>query len=147
MQISSFSVWLCESELAPSFSWRKGLPGSRDGYPAGATPRHAVIRMETDCGKSAWVTASTGELAFDLVRRRFHLFLGQNPLMTEDLWHQVWEVDRIEEIHIKVFGLLDLLAWDLKSRLCELPVHQLLGGNATTVQAYASTVTFPTIED
>lgn len=147
MRISSFSVWLCKSELPPTFSWRKGLPSSRDGFPAGTTPRHAVIRMETDCCKSAWVTSPTGELAFDLVRRRFHLFLGQNPLMTEDLWHQVWEVDRIEEIHIKVFGLLDLLAWDLKSRLSELPVHQLLGGNATTLQAYASTVTFPTIED
>lgn len=147
MQISSFSVWLCKSELPPAFSWRKGLPGSRDGFPTGATPRHAVIRLETDCGQDAWATSAPGELAFDLVRRRFHLFLGQNPLMTEDLWHRVWEVDRVEEIQIRVFGLLDHLAWDLKSRVSGLPVHQLLGGNTTKVPAYASTVTFPNLED
>ena len=146
MEIESFTVWLCEGQHPPEFSWRNRLPGSRDGYPKGSMPRHSVIRLATRCGKEAWVRSDNGELAFDLVRRRFQLFLGKNPMLTEDLWQCVWEVDRLEKISIRVFGLLDLLAWDLKSRVSRLPVYQLLGGNDSAIPVYASTVTFETLD-
>ena len=39
--------------------------------------------------------------------------IGENPLLTERLWHLMWEVDRIEEIHMRALGMLDVLAWDV----------------------------------
>ena len=40
------------------------------------------------------------------------------------------------------FGLIDLLAWDLKSKKAGLPAYKLMGGNDPKIPAYASTVTW-----
>ena len=39
-------------------------------------------------------------------------------------------------------GLIDLLAWDLKSKKANLPAYKLMGGNDPKIPAYASTVTW-----
>lgn len=36
--------------------------------------------------------------------------------MTEHLWHLMWEIDRIEEIHMRALGMLDVPCWDVKSQ-------------------------------
>lgn len=147
MKIKFFDVWLCEGVLPLKFEWRHGLPNSWSGFPAGRKPRIAVICMTTDCGSVSWHQVDQGEMAYDLVRRRFHHFIGEDPTMTERLWHMMWEVDRIEEVNIRAFGILDMLAWDMKSRLAGMPVYKLLGGNSRKVQAYASTVTFANLAE
>jgi L-alanine-DL-glutamate epimerase-like enolase superfamily enzyme len=43
--------------------------------------------------------------------------------------------------------LVDLLAWDIKSRKAALPLYQLIGGNDRRVRAYASTVTWDTMDE
>jgi len=101
--------------------------------------------METDTGIMASLEIGRGEALLDLVARRYHTFLGENPLMSERLWALMWEIDRIEEVHMRALGLLDILCWDLKSQVAGMPIHQLLGGNVTKVPAYASTVTWPTL--
>lgn len=103
--------------------------------------------METDAGEFGAVKIRRGDGVADLVRRRFHHFIGENPLNTEKLWVKAWEVDRVEEINIGLLGLLDLLCWDLKSKVAGLPIYQLLGGHDPVVPAYASTVTWPTLDD
>ncbi len=42
--------------------------------------------------------------------------MQRNPLLTEDLWTKIWELDRLEEMQLHSLGLIDLLAWDIKSR-------------------------------
>ena len=37
------------------------------------------------------------------------------------------------------FGLIDLLAWDLKSKKPNLPAYKLMGGNDPKIPAYAAT--------
>jgi L-alanine-DL-glutamate epimerase-like enolase superfamily enzyme len=59
----------------------------------------------------------------------------------------VWEIDRIEETLMAHLGLVDLLAWDIKSRKAGMPLWQLLGGHSTKVPAYASTVTWDTMAE
>ena len=49
--------------------------------------------------------------------------------MTERLWTKMWEIDRIEETKMAHLGLIDLLAWDLKSKKANLPAYKLMGGN------------------
>ncbi len=147
MKITGFVAWLYESKRGPSFYWRKGLPHSHDDLPRGSGPRNCVIRMETDEGLFGALDFYRGEVAFDLVRRRYSAFIGENPIHTERMWHLMWEVDRMEEIQMRCFGLLDTLCWDVKSQLAKMPIHELLGGNKTKVPAYASTVTWNTLDE
>lgn len=147
MKITGFSAWLIEVDRGPAFIWRNGLPGSHGDIPKGARPRKAVVRMETDAGLSGVVEFARGDAVIDLVRRRFHHFIGENPLLTERMWHLIWEVDRVEEINMRLLGALDLLCWDVKSQAAGMPIYQMLGGHDRVVPAYASTVTWPTLEE
>jgi len=62
-----------------------------------------------------------GDAVLDLLRRRFWWFLGENPLLTERMFHLMWEIDRIEEVHMRVLGMLDMLCWDVKSKRPRCP--------------------------
>jgi L-alanine-DL-glutamate epimerase-like enolase superfamily enzyme len=59
----------------------------------------------------------------------------------------VWELDRIHELPLPTFGLIDTALWDLAGRAQDLPTWQVLGGYRTSIPAYASTSTFGSIEE
>jgi L-alanine-DL-glutamate epimerase-like enolase superfamily enzyme len=59
----------------------------------------------------------------------------------------IWEIDRVEEIHMRALGMLDILCWDVKSQHAKMPIYQMLGGDDRVVPAYASTVTWPTMDE
>ncbi len=147
MKITGFTAWLVENDPGPEFIWRDGLPGSWDDIPPGKKPKKAVVRMETDSGLVASYETVRGEAVVDLVERRYHEFIGENPLLTERIWRLIWEIDRVEEIHMRHLGILDMLCWDIKSQHAKLPIYQMLGGDDRVVAAYASTVTWPTMEE
>lgn len=147
MQITGFTVWLVDTDPGPKFSWRDGLPGSHGDVPAGTKLCKAVIRMETDSGLSGALEMNRGQGFFDMVLRRYHRFIGENPLLTERMWNLMWEIDRVEELNMRWLGALDVLCWDVKSQLAKMPLYQLLGGNDRVIPAYASTVTWQTMEE
>jgi L-alanine-DL-glutamate epimerase-like enolase superfamily enzyme len=147
MKITGFTGWLVECEPGPKFIWRDGIPGSHGDIPRGSRPHRAIIRLETDTGIFGAVAMDRGEAVLDLVRRRYHEFIGENPLLTERLWRMIWEIDRIEEIQMRALGLLDILCWDVKSQHARMPIYQMLGGDDRVVPAYASTVTWPTMAE
>jgi L-alanine-DL-glutamate epimerase-like enolase superfamily enzyme len=148
MKITDIRCYVVEDEhpVYP-FRWRKGLPGSGDGTPASERPKWAILRMDTDEGIIGATKIADGEAVASLTRRRLKSFAGENPLMTERLWTLMWEIDRIEEVRMAHLGLIDLLAWDVKAKKAGLPLYQLLGGNEAKVRAYASTVTWDTMEE
>lgn len=132
-----------EENDGPTYAWRDGLPGGpSDGTPQGRTPRVAYIRLDTDAGITGSLQMPRGNAVADTILRRYKPLIGENVLLTEHLWKKIWEIDRIEEFQINQFGMLDLLAWDVKSKLSGLPLHQLLGGYNPIVRAYASTATY-----
>lgn len=147
MKVTGITCWVVEHEPMPAFSWREGLPSTASDSPVGILPRKAIIRMDTDSGHYGSTELGRGDGVADVVRRCFQRFIGADPLMTENMWHLMWETDRIEEFPVHVTGALDLLCWDIKSKVAGLPVHQLVGGNRTVVPAYASTVTWPALRD
>ena len=147
MKITGFTAWLVEHEPGPKFIWRDGIPGSHGDIPHGSKPRKAVIRMETDSGLEGVIELGRGDAVIDLVRRRFHEFIGENPLLTERMWRLVWEIDRIEELPMRMLGVVDMLCWDIKSKHAGMPIYQMLGGDDRVVPAYASTVTWPTMDE
>ncbi|GGI08685.1 enolase C-terminal domain-like protein [Egicoccus halophilus] len=125
----------------PQFVWRRGMPGS------GEISEVTVLSLHTDDGHVGYGTVSRGVIGQDLIERRFKdIALGADPLLKERLWHEVWEVDRVEEIPLYAHGVLDIALWDLTAKLAGRPLYELLGGAQRRVTAYASTATYPSIE-
>ncbi|WP_421724669.1 enolase C-terminal domain-like protein [Bauldia sp.] len=149
MKITDIKCYVLEEpHPLPHFRWRAGLPGSGDGTPLDQLVRTAVLRMDTDAGITGWWhEGRRGDMVADLVRRRLKSLIGSNPLLTEQLWQRVWEIDRVEEIHMGLLGIVDLMAWDIKSKRAGMPVYQMLGGIDPKIPAYASTVTWETMDE
>lgn len=150
MRITDIRCWLIEKDHPTHpFRWRAGLPGSGDGTPANRKPLGAVVRMDTDTGVFGAVEIDAsqggGPAALSMVARRLKSLIGEDPTCTERLWHLIWELDRIDEFPMRLLGLVDQLAWDIKSKAAAMPLWQMLGGNSPIVPAYASTVTWDTM--
>jgi L-alanine-DL-glutamate epimerase-like enolase superfamily enzyme len=140
--ITEVQVELKEKPAQPVFRWRKGLPGSEPASTMG------ILRIHTDEGVYGEAYVRRGLIAKDVVDRRIRAeLLGADPLMREWLWHRMWELDRIEEFPIYVLGLVDVALWDLAGKAAGLPVWKLLGGYREAIPAYASTVTYDTLEE
>ncbi|MCQ6273351.1 hypothetical protein M8J71_23190 [Pseudarthrobacter sp. R1] len=142
MKIIDVEVQLKDNPAWPGFQWRKGLPGSE---PASTS---AILRIHTDEGIYGEAHVRRGVIAKDIVDRRIRdELLGADPLMREFLWHRMWELDRVEEFPIYVLGLVDVALWDLAGKAAGLPVWKLLGGHREAIPAYASTVTYGSVEE
>jgi L-alanine-DL-glutamate epimerase-like enolase superfamily enzyme len=63
--------------------------------------------------------------------------LGRTPLEREALRHQIRSRTLIRAPQAQ--ALIDVALWDLTAKLAGLPLHQLLGGARTDIEAYAST--------
>lgn len=128
--------------LNPPFVWRKGLPGSD---PAG---EGGWLVIRTDDGVVGLGYSNRGAILEDLVDRRLRAeLMGQDPLAREYLWHRLWEIDRIERFPVHIMGVVDVAIWDIGAKAARLPLAQLLGSYRSSIPAYASTVTFGSIEE
>ncbi|MFE7712068.1 enolase C-terminal domain-like protein [Streptomyces sp. NPDC057486] len=142
MHITDVTIELVDLPAQPPFRWRSGLPGSEEPVVGG------ILRIHTDEGLIGEAHTRRGLIVADLVERRIRQdLIGRDPLLRELLWHRLWELDRIEEFPIYALGLVDIALWDLAGKAAKLPVHRLLGGYREALPAYASTVTFSTVEE
>lgn len=124
------------------YRWRAGVPGSDPFLEQG------LLRIVTDEGIDGWAETRYGRIAMDIIERRFKtMLMGEDPLLKERLWKRVWEIDRIEEIPLYLLGLVDVALWDIASKVAGIPLYKLMGGYRSSVPAYASTVTFQSIEE
>ena len=142
-RIVSVEVVLVQSPaISPPYVWRDGLPGS-DGPTVGAW---LVITVES--GMRGYAFTNRGAIFGDIVERRLRAELvGQDALARELLWHRIWEIDRIEQIPLHLFGLVDVALWDIGAKSAGVPLHKLLGSYRDAIPAYASTVTFRDIAE
>ncbi|MFH1086554.1 MAG: enolase C-terminal domain-like protein [Chloroflexota bacterium] len=149
MKITDIKCYVLPHTVAPArYHWRKGLTGDGDGTLVGQDTYGALIKVETDAGLIGHAYGGRGYALADVVRRRLKPgFVGRDPLLTEDLWWRIWELDRLEEFQVHQLGLLDIACWDIKSQAAGLPLHKLLGGNNARVPAQASTVTWDTMAE
>src|SRR3954449_4967597 len=144
MQIAAVDVDLIPlPPVSPPYAWRRGLRGSA---PARTT---AVLRITTEDGGGGeayheWSGPMLGDIVDRVLRDEL---VGQQAHRREWLWHRLWELDRTEEFPIWVFGIVDVALWDLEGRAFGVPVHRLLGTYRDSIPAYASTITFATVEE
>jgi L-alanine-DL-glutamate epimerase-like enolase superfamily enzyme len=142
MRITDVTVELVDLPAQPSFDWRKGLPGSEGPVTGG------ILRVYTDDGLVGEAPTRRGVIVADIVKRRIREdLLGRDALARELLWHRMWELDRIEEFPVYALGLVDVALWDIAAKAAGVPVHRLLGSYREALPAYASTVTFSSVEE
>jgi L-alanine-DL-glutamate epimerase-like enolase superfamily enzyme len=143
MKITSVEVVLVEEPAVdPPFRWRDGVPGSEPARVEG------WLVLRTDDGIVGYGHSIRGLILDDVVRRRLlPELLGADPLAREHLWHRLWELDRIEEFQIYIQGAVDTALWDIAAKAAGMPLHSLLGTFRTEIPAYASTVTYETVEE
>ena len=60
------------------------------------------------------------------------LLLGMDPRNVEDVWQFVyhWPYFRGGPVYAAACGAIDLALWDIKGKLADAPVYQLLGGRS-----------------
>jgi L-alanine-DL-glutamate epimerase-like enolase superfamily enzyme len=143
MKIVSVEVLLSdEPPVNPAFVWRRGLPGSEPARTTG------WLVITTDGGIRGYAQSNRGLILADLVDRRLRdELVGADPLRREWLWHRLWELDRIENFPTYVIGVVDDALWDIAGKLAGEPVHRLIGSFRDSIPAYASTVTYSSIEE
>jgi L-alanine-DL-glutamate epimerase-like enolase superfamily enzyme len=142
MKITAVETEIIETKVKHKYVWRKGLPGS------GESNISTRLTIKTDEGIDGVAYAARGPIFVDLVDRRLRgILIGQDPLLKEHLWHEAWEIDRIEELPIYALGVIDIALWDLTAKVAGLPLYKVIGGARDSIDCYASTVTFRDIPE
>lgn len=143
MKIVAVDVLLTrDAAVAPSFQWRRGLPGSEPERVSG------WLVVTTDEGIRGFAPCPRGMILDDLVDRRIRAeLIGADPMRREWLWHRMWELDRIESFPTYIMGVVDDALWDIAGKSAGEPVHRLIGNYRNAIPAYASTVTFGSVEE
>ena len=143
MKITGVDVVLVETPAyEPAFNWRHGLHGSA---PADVG---AWLVLRTDSDVVGLSFTNRGVILQDAVDRYLRTELvGQDPLAREFIWHRLWELDRMERYPVHLMAVIDTALWDIGGKAAGLPLHQLLGSYRSSIPAYASTVTFDSIEE
>src|SRR3954452_23953361 len=142
MRITGVEVEVREVPVKHVFRWRAGLPGS------GTTRIESRVEIQTDEGVTGVAYGDRGAIIVDLFERRLReMLVGRDPLLKEDLWERVWEIDRLEEMPIYFLGIADIALWDITAKVAGLPLYKVIGGYRDRIPAYASTVTFASTEE
>lgn len=144
MKITNIKCYITQHPVQhPGFHWRKGLWMGH--YEPGDTTFSVTIKVETDEGIVGHAEAGNAHAVAERVKRGYRpVYVGRNPLNTEDIWHTGWELHRVGYPEP---WLIEVACWDIKSQKAGLPLYQLLGGNNPRVPAYASTVTWDSLEE
>ncbi|MEC7881061.1 MAG: mandelate racemase/muconate lactonizing enzyme family protein [Chloroflexota bacterium] len=94
------------------------------------------IKIETDEGIYGWGEIGTGssvseKLMSTAVSEVAELFIGENPIDTERLWHKLFR--KFSYVGSKGFTTsliagFDIALWDIKGKYSNMPIYDLLGG-------------------
>lgn len=143
MKITGVDVVLVDTPAyEPAFNWRHGLHGSAPADVGG------WLVLHTDSDVVGLSFTNRGVILKDAVDRRLRTELvGQDPLAREFIWHRLWELDRMERYPVHLMAIVDIAIWDIGAKAAGMPLHQLLGSFRSSIPAYASTVTFDSIEE
>ncbi len=94
------------------------------------------VKIDTDEGIHGWGEIGTGssvseKLMSTAVNEVTELFIGENPMDTERLWHKLFR--KFSYVGSRGFTTsliagFDIALWDLKGKYSSMPIYDLLGG-------------------
>lgn len=85
-----------------------------------------IVEVETDSGHIGIGEGGT----IDMVKQLAEMLIGEDPFRIEHLWQHMFRSMFYPPGREKLHGLgaVDMALWDLKGKVLELPVYELLGG-------------------
>ncbi|WP_243065137.1 enolase C-terminal domain-like protein [Humibacter sp. RRB41] len=127
-------------------SAREPLRVAAGGRERPTTISRCYLRIETDDGAHGLygpIDELPARVVLDVYRE---LLMGQDALASSTIWDQLERVDRHSRhgLHKAAISAIDNTLWDLRGRVLDAPVWQLLGGGSRrSIPAYASMLGTP----
>jgi len=102
-----------------------------------ALANYVLVKIETNQpGLWGWgdctCTGSELGVAKFLEEHMVPGLMGRNPMQLEDLWQTLFFLPyyRSGSVHMSAISGIDMALWDIKGKVADLPVYELLGGRA-----------------
>ena len=129
-------------------------PGNRTVY---STADHStLVRITTECGATGWgecVAVVVPGVAGTIVRDFLGpMLIGRNPHDVVTIYEDMYDALRVRGFfggfYHDAIAAVDIALWDLRGKLLDLPVFQLLGARRhTQIPAYVSGLPRPKLEE
>ncbi|WNJ20582.1 mandelate racemase/muconate lactonizing enzyme family protein [Pontibacter sp. G13] len=140
MKIKSIESFIITDKLKESFYFSQWEYSER---------RICIVKITSDSGHVGWGEgygpAEVIKAGIDYLKP---FILGSNPLETETIWETMYRrtLDFARRgILVSALSAIDVALWDLKGKILEQPVYQLLGGKKRdTIIPYATGMYFST---
>ncbi|MDN4071893.1 galactonate dehydratase [Fictibacillus terranigra] len=98
-------------------------------------PRWLFLKIETDEGISGWgepIVEGKASTVETCVNELSHYFLGKDPRCIEDHWQVMYRGGfyRGGPVFMSAISGIEQALWDIKGKLYNMPVYEMLGGKA-----------------
>ncbi|MGX5856560.1 mandelate racemase/muconate lactonizing enzyme family protein [Dyadobacter jiangsuensis] len=138
MKIKSIESFILTDRLKEAFYFSQWEYSER---------RICIVKITSDTGHVGW---GEGYGPAGVIKAGVEFLtpfvVGQNPLLTETIWSTMYRrtLDFARRgILVSAISAIDVALWDLKGKILEQPVHQLLGGKKRdTIVPYATGLYF-----
>ena len=112
------------------------------------------VRVETNDGIHGLAEATTHDKPYTVaaaIEEMSDYFVGENPFDTEKLWLEMYRDEWFSKnvINTTVISAIDIACWDIKGKVLDRPVYDLLGGkvHGDRLRTYANGWYTETTED
>jgi D-galactarolactone cycloisomerase len=134
MKITEVHAHVLEAQLSQPFAYSRLWYHKRMSM---------IVEIVTDDGLVGWGECyGPAHINAAVVRELGQFLIGQDPLRSEYLWHELYARYRDHgQKGVVLQGLsgLDVALWDLKGKIFNQPIHRLMGGPVRDrVKAYAT---------
>ena len=110
--------------------------------PAAAPPSRIYMKILTDGGLEGFYGPHDQNVVDEVVKIRS--VVGMDPFAIDSLWESLVTGDnRYTGTYMFGVSAITNTLWDMKGKLCNLPVYRLLGGSRKVVDCYATTIGMP----
>lgn len=121
-----------------SYRWPRHTP-IRNGKHVYTHSGLNLVTVHTDEDmRGVGISAAGGDFAEAMIARYKTDLIGQDPLNVERLWHLMWvpKLTGRRGLTTRVISGIDIALWDLRGKVANLPLHQLLGGAHERIPTY-----------
>ena len=119
------------------YRWPRHKPIS-NGLHTYTTSELGVVKIHTDAGITGLGLGSTSGIAGATIDHLKGLLIGEDPINVERLWHKMWIPKLIGRrgLTTRAISAIDIGLWDIRAKVANLPLYQLLGGFRDRVPTY-----------
>jgi galactonate dehydratase len=103
------------------------------------------VEVETDAGVTGIAEATTHDKPRTIAKaidEMSNYFVGKDPFDTEQIWLEMYRDEWFSKgvVNTTVCSAVDMACWDIKGKLLDKPVYELLGGkvHGDRLRAYAN---------